>query len=461
MRDLSAADAANIIFRVSLLNTNLRKAFNLRKERLIGMRAMNRKKRTYAVILSLVMLAAALLNTVGCAMDAQAADLMKGIHAKNISGKQTDDSFIASAANFSIELFRRTTQKDESMMISPLSVMLALAMTANGADQATKTQMSGMLGGEIPLETLNEYLYSYVKTLPSEKNSKLSIANSIWFRDTEDMRVSEKFLQTNADYYGASAYKAAFDEQTVRDINNWVKDKTDGTIEKIIGNDTIDAHSMMYLINAIVFDAEWSTVYKKEKIHEGTFHAADGAKQTVEMMTSNETAYINDGKATGFVKPYKDNHYSFAAFLPAEGLSLDEYIASLTGESFVQTVKSAKTDAEGVVVTMPKFSGETEIKLNEALKAMGMTDAFGAGADFSGMVESEKIELFVNEVLHKTYISVDELGTKAGAVTSVQMTLGAAPIENRVTLDRPFVYAVIDNATNLPVFIGTVTGIEG
>lgn len=426
------------------------------------MRAINQKKRTCAAIVTLAMLAAVLMNAVGCAMDVQAADLMEGIRANSVSGKRADDDFITGTANFSIKLLQRTTQKDENMMISPLSVMLALAMTANGADGATKTQMSEMLGGEIPLETLNEYLYSYVKELPSEENSKLEIANSIWFRDSEDLKVSGKFLQTNADYYGASAYKASFDEQTVRDINNWVKEKTDGTIEKIIDKDTIDANSMMYLINAIVFDAEWSTVYKKEDIHEGTFNAADGTEQTVEMMVSRESAYINDGKATGFIKPYKNNHYSFAAFLPTEGVSLDEYIASLTGESFVQTVKSAKADAKGVKVTMPKFRGETEMKLKETLQAMGMTDAFQLdAADFSGMVESGEKELFVNQVLHKTYISVDELGTKAGAVTSVQMLTGEAFIENSVILDRPFVYAIIDNATNLPIFIGTVTDIEG
>ncbi len=426
------------------------------------MRAINQKKRTCAAIVTLAMLAAVLMNAVGCAMDVQAADLMEGIRANSVSGKRADDDFITGTANFSIELLQRTTQKDENMMISPLSVMLALAMTANGADGATRTQMSEMLGGEIPLETLNEYLYSYVKELPSEENSKLEIANSIWFRDSEDLKVSGKFLQTNADYYDASAYKASFDEQTVQDINNWVKEKTDGTIEKIIDKDTIDADSMMYLINAIVFDAEWSTVYKKEDIHEGTFNAADGTEQTVEMMVSSESAYINDGKTTGFIKPYKNNHYSFAAFLPTEGVSLDEYIASLTGESFVQTVKSAKADAKGVKVTMPKFRGETEMKLKETLQAMGMTDAFQLdAADFSGMVESGEKELCVNQVLHKTYISVDELGTKAGAVTSVQMLTGEAFIENSVTLDRPFVYAIIDNATNLPIFIGTVTDIEG
>ena len=128
----------------------------------------------------------------------------------------------------------------------------------------------------------------------------------------------------------------------------------------------------------------------------------------------------------------------------------------------MQTVKSAKADTKGVKVTMPKFRGETEMKLKETLQAMGMTDAFQLDtADFSGMVESGEKELFVNQVLHKTYISVDELGTKAGAVTSVQMLAGEAFIENSVILDRPFVYAIIDNATNLPIFIGTVTDIEG
>ena len=295
-----------------------------------------------------------------------------------------------------------------------------------------------------------------IKALPSEDSSKLQIANAVWFRDS--MNVSRDFLQKNADYFQANAYRSAFDEQTVRDINKWVKDKTDGTIEKIIEGDTIDAAAMMYLINALSFDAEWENVYEKTDIRAGIFHTANGAEQSVEMMCSTEYGYIDDGRATGFIKPYKGNHYSFAALLPNEDISLDAYISSLNGDSFVKSIENAKANREAVWSTMPKFSYDTELELREALSAMGMAAVFDSQkADFSKISEDD---LYVNQVLHKTHISVDELGTKAGAVTA-EIMLGAAFIENTVTLDRPFLYAIIDNATNLPVFMGTVTNFEG
>lgn len=212
------------------------------------------------------------------------------------------------------------------------------------------------------------------------------------------------------------------------------------------------------MINALSFDAEWENVYEKTDIRAGIFHTANGAEQSVEMMCSTEYGYIDDGRATGFIKPYKGNHYSFAALLPNEDISLDAYISSLNGDSFVKSIENAKANREAVWSTMPKFSYDTELELREALSAMGMAAVFDSQkADFSKISEDD---LYVNQVLHKTHISVDELGTKAGAVTA-EIMLGAAFIENTVTLDRPFLYAIIDNATNLPVFMGTVTNFEG
>ena len=416
------------------------------------------KERTATALLSFVLLAAMLMNLAGCATKVQAADLMDGVTANTITGKAADDAFIGGSADFAVKLFQKTVAEDKSSLISPLSVMLALAMTANGADNTTKAQMEALLGGEIPLDTLNEYLYTYVKGLPSEKKSKLNIANSIWFRDEEDrLTVEQSFLQKNADYYGAAAYKSAFDGQTLSDINNWVKQNTDGMIDKIL--DQIDADTVMYLINAVVFDAEWETVYKKNDIYDGTFTALDGTKQTVPMMRSDESKYIDDGKATGFIKAYKDGNYSFAALLPNEDVSLRDYIASMTGEGFVNAVKNA--ESAYVAAQMPKFSYDYEIKMNDALKALGMPTAFDFNAaDFSKLGRSAYGNIYIGEVLHKTFISVDELGTKAGAVTKVEMKDESAPMGYSVKLDRPFVYAIVDNATGLPVFMGTVTEVS-
>lgn len=418
-------------------------------------------KKTFLAILSLILICSMAVNLTGCATKVQAADLMEGVQANTVTGKAADDAFAQSQMRLAVELFQSSVleSKDENVLISPLSIQLALAMTANGADGNTKAEMEALLGGEISLEDLNEYLYSYVNNLPSAEKYKLQIANSIWFRDDEGrLQVEKGFLQKNADYYGAQAYKAAFDDQTLKDINNWVKDHTDGMIDSIL--DQIDEDAVMYLINALVFDAEWQHVYDKSDVYKGKFTNIGGTEKQVDMMHSEETVYLQDENAIGFMKPYSGSKYNFAVLLPNEGVDIYEYIAGLTGESLMETLRTPQLGM--VMATLPKFSYEYELTMNDVLKKLGMPSAFsGDTADFSKMAHSSRGNIYIGDVLHKTFISVDELGTKAGAVTKVQMNDECAVIsEWVVTLNRPFVYMIIDNETNLPVFIGTVMDAE-
>lgn len=412
-------------------------------------------KRWMSVILCLSVLATGVMSLFGCGAKVQAANLMDGVTAKTVSGKAADDAFKNSSADFAIRLFQKTRDDSKNSLISPLSVMLALSMTANGAKGETLAQMEALLGGDIPMETLNEYLYSYIKALPSEKTTKLNSANSIWFRDN-GFTAEKAFLQKNADYYGAEAYKSVFNEKTLRDINNWVKKNTDGMIEKII--DDLDPDAVMYLINTVLFDAEWKNIYKKDEIRDGTFTALDSTKRTVSMMYSAERLYLDDGKAIGFIKPYR-NGYSFVALLPNEDISLSDYAASMTGKSFADTIKNAEDVP--VEAAMPKFSYDYDIEMSGALKALGMSLPFDPEkADFSALGYYESGNIFISRVLHKSYITVDEKGTKAGAATAadIKATSDIGGLYS-VTLDRPFVYAVIDDAYGLPVFIGAVTDI--
>jgi serpin B len=177
------------------------------------------------------------------------------------------------------------------------------------------------------------------------------------------------------------------------------------------------------------------------------------------MMYSEESRYIFDGKATGFLKNYKGAKYSFAALLPNKGVDLYDYIGSLSPETLKNTLSNPKYVE--VAATTPKFSYEYELTMNGVLGELGMTDAFSFDkADFTRLGRSSWGNIYVGDVLHKTFISVDEKGTKAGAVTKVEMKDTCAIIDRKVvTLDRPFLYMIIDNATNLPIFMGTVTEI--
>lgn len=432
--------------------------------------------------LSLLLAGAMLLNLLGCGAVAEdpqngttepetqssgtpvaAMDLMEEILAKAVSGKKIDEKFVDAVANFSVKLFQNYKLAEgekvgENVLISPLSALLALAMTANGADGQTLREMETVLAGGMPIEELNQYLYTYTHSLPSEEKAKFEIANSIWFRSQEGFKVQPEFLQTNADYYGAAARKEPFDDGTKDAINGWVNENTDGLIEEIISS-PIPADTVMYLINAIVFDAKWAREYSLSDIYERDFTAADGTVKKVSMMWSEESKYLDDGSAVGFVKPYAGGAYSFAALLPDEGVDIHEYIASMTGERLLETLSGV--ESASVSASLPKFSYEDETLMNEELMALGMPTAFSSAADFTDMAQISSGYLYIGNVLQKTFIAVDELGTKAGAVTSVEMTTESIQMyQYTVRLDRPFVYLIIDNATNLPIFIGAVMDIE-
>lgn len=416
------------------------------------------KKKTWSVLLSALLAAVIALNFTGCEMTAQAESLMESITPGRVTGKVSDEAFLVSQADFAVKLFQQTSAGDGSTLVSPLSMMLALSMTANGAQGQTKTEMETVLGCDIPLEDLNEYLYQYIQVLSGGEDSGLHIANSIWFRDEEDRLTVEKdFLQKNADYYKADAFKTPFNDNTLKEINQWTSDNTDGMVDEILQE--IDSESMLYLINTLAFHAEWSTPYTKINLAKGAFTTISGEEKTVDMMTSTEGRYLDDGQATGFLKSYK-NGYSFAALLPNEGVDIHDYIASLTGETLYSIIQNER--AETVICKLPKFQYDCSIEMNDALTAMGMPTAFdGENADFSAMATSVDGNICIGDVLHKTFISVGEKGTEAGAATVVEMdSRSAAPSEiYEVTLDRPFVYMIVDDTYGLPVFIGTVMDI--
>ena len=388
-------------------------------------------------------------------------DLMKDVPAKAVDVLPDMDAGAAAAADFGVRLFQTSMEEGKNTLISPLSVLYALAMTANGADGETLIQMEQVLGMDV--ENLNSYMLAYHDLLPETKDYKMSLANSIWFKDDPNFAVEQSFLQTNADYYGAGAYKAAFDEGTRNDINNWVKEHTDGMIPEIL--DEISDEAIMYLVNALAFDAKWTDEYEEHQIQEGCFTKEDGIRQDVDMMHSEEYTYLEDHLATGFIKYYKDRKYAFVAMLPNEGVSVSRYVDSLTGEHLRELLNNPQDVT--VFASIPKFETEYDIEMSEVLQEMGMTDAFDwRVADFSrlGTYNVDGMNIFINRVWHKTFISVSEQGTRAGAATVVEIAPGSAAPEmeyKEVILDRPFVYILIDCETNLPFFIGTMMNVNG
>ncbi len=409
-------------------------------------------KKFSAIILSTILA----LSMTGCAMSVSAEDLMSGITANEV---KTDIGLSDNAGimDFATELFKNS-ENGENTLVSPFSVMCALAMTANGADGETLSQMEETLG--MSADKLNAYIHKYAETLPQSEKEKLSVANSIWFAEGKGFTPNADFLQLNADYYGASVYRAKFDNSTVRDINTWVNLKTDGMIKEIL--DGLSPDAVMCLVNALAFDAEWERKYEKGDVADAQFTKSDNTTQTVEMMYGNEGTYLEDESAKGFLKYYSDGGYAFAALLPNEGISVSDYVQSLTGEK-LKALLDGKQNCP-VDTGLPKFKCECSYEMNEILEQMGMTDAFRADkADFSRLGTFSDGKIYIGSVLHKTFIEVAEKGTRAGAATAVIMNgeSAAAPAEAKeVILDRPFVYMIIDANANLPLFIGTVTEVK-
>lgn len=406
-------------------------------------------------ILAFILCIGMVLSLSGCARKVMAEDLMSGITANEVK-TDVDLKNSAGITDFAVKLFQNSEESGKNTLISPFSVLCALAMTANGADGETLAQMEKTLG--MSADELNKYLHAYVNSLAQGEKRKLSVANSIWFADRQDFTVNRDFLQTNADYFGADIYKAKFDNAARDDINAWVNNKTDGMIDKII--DEIPGEAVMYLINALAFDAEWQTVYKNTQIRNTKFTKEDKTEQNVKMMYADEYLYLQDDNAQGFIKKYYGGEYAFAALLPDEGVSVSEYVKSLTGEKLSEILSNPQNTS--VETAIPKFKNECSYEMSEILYKMGMKDAFNVNnADFSKLGKSTDGNIYINRVLHKTYIEVDERGTKAGAVTAVEMNLeGCAPTEpKKVYLDRPFVYMIIDTQTNFPLFIGTVMSV--
>ena len=416
-----------------------------------------KKTRISLVIISLLLVCAMAVNLTGCTMEVQAKDLMEGITPNNVTALDNLSSQNADVTDFAIRLFKASEESGKNTLISPLSVLCALAMTANGAEEETLQQMEEVFG--MTNEDLNLYLYSYMKNLPQGDKYKLSLANSIWFTEDERFTVNQDFLQANADYYGADIYKAPFNEQTKKDINNWVKQNTDEMIPEILDRVPVDA--IMYLVNALAFEAEWSAIYKKDQVREGVFTKEDNTKQNVDFMYGSEGTYLEDENAAGFMKYYKGGKYALVTMLPDEGVSISDYIASLTGES----VNALLTNPQHTTVytAIPKFETEYSVEMSEILKDMGMPKAFDPNnAEFEGLGTSSAGNIFISRVLHKTFISVGEKGTKAGAATVVEMADGAAaePQEPKeIYLNRPFVYMLIDCENNIPFFIGTMMNV--
>lgn len=362
---------------------------------------------------------------------------------------------------FSVKLLQNSLSESENTLISPITVLSALAMTANGAEGESLAQMEEVIG--LSREEMNDYLYVYRNQMQEQMSKKctLEFADSIWLKEDEKLSVEQDFLQTNADYYDADVFSLPFDDSAVKAVNDWVSESTEGTINEILTQ--VPENAVMYLISTAMLDAQWSETYSSHQVREGVFTKEDGTVCQAEFMHGTEyNCYLEDDHAKGFLKYYEGRKYAFAVLLPDEGISVSDYAASLTGEKLYRILSDQRQGIVQVNTAMPKFETAFETEMSDILKRMGIEDIFDdSKADLSGIGSYGEENLAVNRLLHKTYIAVDEQGTKAGAAAVEEAWAEAEELPEEIEiktvyLDRPFIYLIIDRETKTPVFMGTV-----
>ncbi len=360
--------------------------------------------------------------------------------------------------DYSMRLFAGSVTEGTNSMISPVSVMMALDMAAAGANGETQSQITELFCAGADQSQLERFCRDLLDRYEESQDVELHLANSIWIRDTAADQMKEDYLVRTDRIFDAEAVIAPFDQTTVDAVNQWCDDNTDGMIDHLL--DEIDPYAQLILMNATALDAPWADPYEDHQVREETFTNADGVAEDVKMLNSTEDTYFETEDAVGFMKYYEGYEYAFLAILPDENMTVDEYVQNLTGEKYLEFWNS-RTTAYDVWTKLPEFTYEYELIMNGVLGDMGMIRAFKKDADFTGIAEFLDGNLHIDTVLHKTFIEVGQERTRAAAVTAVVMEAACdmeeEPVEiKEVYLDRPFVYAIVEVDTGMPLFIGTL-----
>lgn len=364
---------------------------------------------------------------------------------------------IAADSQFGFELFRKvdaSLNEPKNTMISPMSVSLALAMVYNGTEGDTKAQMEQMLHkAGMTSEDINQSYKDLVAALIShDPKVELSISNAIFYRNT--FPVKDAFKTTNQNFYNAEVEGLDFTKntETVNKVNGWVNTKTKGKIDKII--EEVKAEDVMYLLNAIYFNGEWKYRFDTKETSDRSFTKEDNTViQVPTMKIEKPFNYFNHTDFQLLEMPYGSGKYSMLIFLPQTGKKTDNVISLLNPENMNDWI--SKLSEQKKEVFLPKFEFKFDNSLKDELAALGMTDAFNeAKANLSGISDAAK--LFISEVMHKTYIKVDERGTEAAAVTGITVGVTSMPVDNSFRVDHPFVFAIREKDTQAILFIGKV-----
>ena len=371
------------------------------------------------------------------------------------------DSLSRGNSEFAFDLYRALAAADGNLFYSPYSISVALAMTYAGARGETEEQMADTLRFLLPQQDLHPAFNDLDIELDRRGEGaagkdggefRLNIVNAIWGQ--KDYSFLPEFLDVLAENYGAGLRLLDYishPEESRIIINEWVSDQTEGRIEDLVPQGAISSLTRLVLTNAVYFNAAWMYPFNEDATSDGPFYLIDGGELRVPMIAQTESFGYAEGDGYQALElPYDGGELSMVILLPDSG-SFDEFEKSLD----VGLVNGTVGDLvfQKVALTMPKFEFDSSFGLVETLAGMGMPIAFSSAADFSGMTGNR--DLFIGDVIHKAFVSVDEAGTEAAAATAVIMELTAAPQPPlEVTVDRPFVFLIRDIEAGTVLFVG-------
>jgi serpin B len=408
--------------------------------------------------------------TAACSKTASAEIVESDKPRETAPATSPDDNTMLSEGNgeFAFDLYRNLKSKEGNFFYSPYSISAALGMTYAGARGETEQQMADTLHFTLPQDRLHPAFNHLDLKLESrgegaqgsdDKGFRLSVANALWGQ--KGFSFLPDFLDTLAVNYGAGLRILDFAQETEISrltINGWVSDETEGRIKDLIPQGVIDPSTRLVLTNAIYFNAAWQYPFEKDYTSNGAFTQLDGTQVTVPMMRQTEVFGYAEGdgyKAAELL--YDGRELSMVILLPDEG-TFGTFEESLNFTTVSDIIDSLTTNS--VALTIPTFEFDSEFNLKETLSAMGMPVAFSGAADFSGM--TGKADLYIDEVIHKAFVAVNEAGTEAAAATAVVMKESAMPLEQyEFTADHPFIFFIRDIETGAILFAGRILNPAG
>ncbi|MFO8235756.1 MAG: serpin family protein [Bacteroidales bacterium] len=359
---------------------------------------------------------------------------------------------------FTFSLFDEVNNEDENVFFSPYSISSALAMAYNGSRKETKEEIRVVLNFlenkqelSVNFKDINEHLHQLEK-----EDIQINIANSLWGEKSYEF--SSEFLDLNKKYYKAGINKVDFKKnysEAREQINQWVEDNTQEKIKDLIPKGMLDPMTRLVLVNAIYFKGAWALPFNEKNTREDTFYVYSKCMTKADFMHRSLTAkYYKDNVAEVLEIPYSGKDLSMMILLPLEKYGMEKLERKLDHNLYEKY--NNELSRVQVELSLPKFEITADYELSDVLKKMGMASAFSGDADFSGM--TGKKELYINNIVHKSFIDVNEEGTEAAAATGVVMSKTSRPPSEKVKFkaDHPFIFFIKDNETNSILFMGRV-----